>query len=64
MTIDKPFVLLKVYSDGSGQPVVIYVGSSKTEAFDALMVFAKKDYFDAYNLKVEYCPNYYSDDAK
>lgn len=49
--IDKPFVL---YSDQSGKPDIIYIGSDKAAAFDALMVFKSIEYFDSNNLHMEY----------
>lgn len=58
LTNGKPFALYKTYTDGSGQPVMIYIGSDKAEAFDALMAFAKKDYFDVYQLRVEQTSEY------
>ena len=46
------FTLYRHYSDGSGQPDFIYMGCDKAKAFDALMDYAKREYFDSNNLKL------------
>lgn len=38
----EPFTLLHYYSDGSGKPEVIYLGTDKAAAFDALLLFLRK----------------------
>lgn len=48
------FALYRVWSDGSGQSEMIYIGSDKAAAFDALMAFSKREYFSGYDLRLDF----------
>lgn len=54
--INKSFVLYHRYSSGSGKPDMIYIGSDKAKALDALLEFGEKGYFDSNSLYLE-CGN-------
>lgn len=48
---DKAFVLYHEYADNSGQATIVYVGSDKAAAFDALM--NRDEYWSLNELYIE-----------
>lgn len=41
--MNNPFVIYHNYSDGSGKPIIVYIGTDKAAAFDTLWEFLMSD---------------------